>query len=146
MKWNYRKAERDFQRRYFARVLRAAKMRPGEAAKIAQVNRTQFYTILKRIKLSPGKIEPREVYTVRPYRTEHDSFSRRFLLRVLAKAHYSPTRAATLADLDRTHIYRMARRLGVGLRELREEHEGNSAWFALSDREPAAESRPRASE
>lgn len=142
MKWNYRKAERDFLRRYLVRVLRASNLRVIPAAELAQVNRTHFYDLLKRARVSPGKIAPRSVYTVRPYRTELDAFSRRFLSRVLAKAGYSPSRAADLLGVDRTHVYRMAARLGVGLRRLREKFEGNRAWLALEDPEPDTISRP----
>lgn len=145
MKWTYKKAERDFKRRYFERAFRAGSLNVIAAAKLAGLNRTHFYNALKKFGLSRTQIRMGEVYRVKPYRTEHEEFSRRFLLRVLAKADHSPASAARLAGLDRTHIYRMAARLGVGLRRLRDLSEGNEAWAALCDRENRAKEPPRAS-
>jgi hypothetical protein len=145
VKWGYKKAEREFKRRYFERAFRAGGLNVIAAAKLAGVNRTHFYNALKKAGLLRTQIRAGEVYGVKPYRAEHAAFARRFLLRVLAKAGYSPARAARLADVDRTHVYRMAARLGVGLRRLKDKSEGNAAWLALDAGQPAEISRPRAS-
>ena len=137
MKYSYRKAERDFQGRYCVRALRAANLNVSVAAKIAGVNRTWFYDLMKKGRVNPRKVSAREVYRVKPYPVELDDFARRLLSRSLARSNFSPAATARLLGVDRTHIYRMAARLGVGLRRLRDSGEGNAAWRALSASPPA---------
>lgn len=141
MKYSYRKAERDFQRRFCIRALRAAKGNVSEAARIAGVNRGFFYDLMKFGRVKPRAVSPREVYRVKPYREELDGFARRFLTRALVRSNYSPAVAARLLGYNRTALYRMAARLGVGLRRLRERNEGNAAWLALDCPEPGAHSK-----
>lgn len=144
MKYGYRKAEREFQGRYCVRALRAANLNVSHAAKLAQVNRTYFYDLMKFGRVNPRKVSAREVYRVKPYREELDAFARRFLLRALSHSDYSPSRAARVLGFDRTHIYRMAARLGVGLRRLRDSSEGNAAWRALLASPPAPQDKVEA--
>lgn len=136
MKYSFVKIERAFKRRYFVRALRAANMNVSLAAKIAGLNRTHFHNMMRVYKILPGEISARSVYTVRPYRTEHVEFSRRFLLRALKRAEGRPTVAARIAGMNRAYIYVLARRLGVGLRRQaigRRGNRGNAAWRALAD-------------
>lgn len=141
MKYGYRKAERDFQGRYCVRALRAANLNVSRAAKIAGVHRSFFYDLMRLGRVKLADISPREVYRVKPYKVEADDFARRFLRRALIRAKYSPARAARLLGFDRTAVYRMAARLGVGLVRLRERSEGNAAWLALDCPEPDAHSQ-----
>ncbi len=131
MKWTYVRAEKEFKRRYFERALRAGGLNVAAAAKLAQVNRTHFYNAMKKLRLSRVQVRAGEVYRVNPYETEHRKFSRRFFQRALIRANWSPKKCATLMGVDRTHVYRLAARLGVGLRRLKKKNEGNSAWRAL---------------
>jgi len=140
MKWTYKRAEKEFQRRYYTRALRAGGLNVAQAAKLAQVNRTHFYNALKKLKLTRVQIRAAEVYSVRPYEKELRDFSRRFLKRALSRADFSPMKCAQLMGIDRTHVYRMAARLGVGLRGQRKISEGNSAWRALEDSAPSSPS------
>lgn len=131
MKYSLRKAEREFRARYIVRVLRAAKMNVCHAAKIGEVHRSFLYDLMAEARVNPRTLSPREVYRVKPYREELENFTRRFFVRALAKADHSPAKAARLLGVTRVHVYRIAARLGVGLRRLRHKNEGNAAWLAL---------------
>jgi hypothetical protein len=139
LKFSYRKSDLAFRRRYFIRAMRAANLKSGKAAEIAGMNRTAFLAKLKDLKLSRRTISPRSVYSVRPYRIERAEFVRRFFLRIFRRADFSMSAAATLADVNRSHMYRLARRLGVGSFPHSGRNEGNAAWRAL-DCKPATSS------
>lgn len=137
MKFSYRKSELAFRRRYLVRALRAAEMNRSHAAKIAGLNRTHFLGELQRFKISASKIPMRAVYSVRPFKIERREFARRFFERALKRAGGSPAALAALVGIDRTHVYRLLPRLGVGLRPQgggRRGNRGNAAWQALQDR------------
>ncbi len=140
MKWTYKRAETEFKRRYYTRAFRAGGLNVAQAAKLAELNRTHFYNALKKLKLTRLQIRATEVYSVRPYEKEHADFSRRFLKRALSRANFSPVECARLMGIDRTHVYRMAARLGVGLRR-QITNEGNSAWRALEEFAPPSPNR-----
>lgn len=137
MKYSLRKAERVFRRSYIGRVMRAANGNVIAAAKIAGVHRSFIYDLMAEAGISPGKISPGKVYRVKPFAESLDDFSRRFLRRALRNANDSPAKAARALGVERPTIYRMAARLGVGLRRLRLKSEGNAAWRALSGAPPA---------
>lgn len=144
MKFSFLKSERAFKRRYFVRALRAGNFVVAKAARIAGLNRTHFYNMMKRHKITPVEIPMRDVHRVRPYETEHFEFCRRFLLRLLVRSHGSVSGAARLGGIDRTHIYRMARRFGVGLLpQGKRGNRGNAAWRALADHAEANEAAAR---
>lgn len=137
MKYGFEKAKRDFQRRYCIRALRAAGLSVTRAAILADVDRTWFHDLMKRGRIKVKSISPREVYRVKTYREEFAGFSRRILSRALARSDHSATAAARFLGIDRTHVYRMARRLGVGLLRRSNKNEGNAAWQALAGSPPA---------
>lgn len=137
MKYGFEKAKRDFQRRYCIRALRAAGLSVTRAAILADVNRTWFHDLMKMGRVKLSKVSPREVYRVKTYREEFDGFSRRLLSRALARSGHSATATARYLGIDRTHVYRMARRLGVGLLRRSDRNEGNAAWRALAGSSPA---------
>lgn len=138
MKYSLRKAEREFRARYVVRVLRAAKMNVIHAAKIAGVHRSFIYDLMAEAGYKSRKPSPREVYRVKPYREEFENFTRRFFVRALAASDHSPAKAARRLGMTRVNVYRVAARLGVGLRRLRDKNEGNAAWLALGrEGEPA---------
>ncbi len=137
MKYGYRKAERAFKRRYALRALRAAGMNVARAAQISELNRTHFYNLLKKCRIKIERVSAREVYRVKPYREEFEGFARRLLTRALLRGNYSASAAARFLGVNRTNLYRMARRLGVGLLRRQEKDEGNAAWRELAGFSPA---------
>lgn len=137
MKYGFEKAKRDFQRRYCIRALRAAGLSVTRAAVLADVNRTWFHDLMKMGRVKLSKISPREVYRVKTYREEFEAFSRRLFTRALTRSNFSATATARYLGIDRTHVYRMAKRLGVGLIRRQDENEGNAAWRALAGSSPA---------
>lgn len=138
MKYGYRKAKIDFQRRFCIRALRAADLSVTRAAELAEVNRTWFHDLMKKGRVKLAEVSPRKVYSVKPYREELENFSRRMLTRALARSGHSMTATANYLGLNRQNLYRAARRLGVGLvRQHRDADEGNAAWRALAGGSPA---------
>lgn len=141
MKWNYRKAERLFKRRYLIRALIVAQGNAAVAAQVSGLNRTFFHTALKRYGVDRTKIQSRDVYRLKPYAEAVMDYQRKTIRRILERANWSAVEASRISGINRTHFYRLVPTLGLQWPRVLDARKGNAAWRALDARPPSRDPR-----
>lgn len=141
MESTYLKTERHFKRRYLTRALIKAQGRVEVAAKIAGLNRSFFYSAMKKYGVDFANIPHRDVYSLKPYKVALFEFERKTIRRILERANWSPVEAARISGINRTHFYKLVERLGLKWPRVLDAKKGNAAWRELDALPQAANPR-----